>query len=190
MLLKRFAPVGALLVLAAVACRGEAVTTVEVVEQPAPASSAPTTSAPTTSAPTTSAPTTKAPTTKAPTVVAPASSAPITVAPTTVAPTTAALTTTAPTTEAPVSADGSVIELAVVGGELVGGARRESVSLGEEVTVRVSGAGSDHVHVHGYDLFVDLVDGAGELTFTASIPGVFEIELEDSGTLLVRMEVK
>ena len=72
----------------------------------------------------------------------------------------------------------------------MGGARRESVSLGKEVTVRVSGAGSDHVHVHGYDLFVDLVDGAGELTFTASIPGVFEIELEDSGTLLVQMEVK
>lgn len=118
-------------------------------------------------------------------MVAPASSAP-----TTVVPTTAALVTTAPTTEAPVSTDGSVIELVVARGELVGGARRESVSLGEEVTVRVSGAGSDHVHVHGYDLFVDLVDGVGELTFTASIPGVFEIELEDSGTLLVRMEVK
>ena len=72
----------------------------------------------------------------------------------------------------------------------MGGARRESVPLGEKVAVRVSGAGSDHVHVHGYDLFVDLVDGAGELTFTASIPGVFEIELEDSGTLLVQMEVK
>ena len=180
MLLRRFAPVGALLVLAAVACRGEAITTVEVAEPPVPVSSAPITVAPTTKAPAmvapvSSAPATVAPTTKAPAMVAPVSSAPATVA---------------PTTEAPDSADGSVIELVVVGGELVGGARRESVSLGEEVTVRVSGAGSDHVHVHGYDLFVDLVDGAGELIFTASIPGVFEIELEDSGMLLVQMEVK
>ena len=78
----------------------------------------------------------------------------------------------------------------LVGDELDGGARRESVPLGEEVTVRVSGTSTDHVHVHGYDLFVDLIDGSGELTFTASIPGVFEIELEGSGTLLVQMEVK
>ena len=84
----------------------------------------------------------------------------------------------------------SVIELVVIGSELEGGARRQSVPLGEEVSVRVVGTSTDHVHVHGYDLFIDLVDGAGELTFTASIPGVFEIELEESGTLLIQMEVK
>lgn len=179
--LKRFVPVGALLALAAVACRGEAVTTVEVAEPLEP---------------TTAAPVTVAQTTAAPTTAAPASSAPVTVAPTTevpvvtVAPTTAAPVTVAPTTEAPVSADDSVIELVVIGDELEGGARRQSVPLGEEITVRVSGTSTDHVHVHGYDLFIDLADGSGELTFLADIPGVFEIELEGSGTLLVQMEVK
>ena len=92
----------------------------------------------------------------------------------------------------PVTTDpaaGTVIELVVVGNELQGGARRESATLGEEVTIRVSGDSDDEVHLHGYDLSVDLVDGAGELTFPALIPGVFEIELEESGTLLVQLEV-
>ena len=95
-----------------------------------------------------------------------------------------------PPVEATVLDEGSVIELVVIGSELEGGARRQSVPLGEEITVRVVGTSTDHVHIHGYDLFIDLVDGAGELTFTASIPGVFEIELEESGTLLIQMEVK
>jgi hypothetical protein len=86
-------------------------------------------------------------------------------------------------------AAGTVIELVVVGNELEGGARRESAPLGTEVTIRVSGDSDDEVHVHGYDVSVDLVDGAGELTFPALIPGVFEIELEEAGTLLVQLEV-
>ena len=183
--LRRFAPVGALLVLAAVACRDEAVTSVEVAEPPSP-----TTAVPVTVAPASSAPASSAPTTAVPVTVAPASSAPTTAVPVTVAPASSAPASVAPTTEAPVSADGSVIELVVVEGELVGGARRESVPLGEEVTIRVSGAGADEVHVHGYDLFVELSGGSGELAFTADIPGVFEVELEGSGTLLVQMEVK
>ena len=118
----------------------------------------------------------------------PAERAVVSEAPVTV---TTPVTVTAPatvTTPAPVTA--SVVELVVVGGDLIGGSRQESVSLGEEVTVRVTGTSTDRVHVHGYDLFVDLVDGAGDLTFMAVIPGIFEIELEDSGTLLVRLEVK
>ena len=94
------------------------------------------------------------------------------------------------TSEAQVVDAGSVIDLKVIGTELEGGARRESIPLGEKVTVRVSGTSTDHVHIHGYDLFIELADGAGELIFSADIPGVFEIELEGSGTLLVQMEVK
>ena len=82
-----------------------------------------------------------------------------------------------------------VIDLVIIDGHLDGGARRESVQLGDTVTLRVSGNSDGEIHVHGYDLFVHLVGGAGELAFEASIPGVFEIELEGSHTLLVRMEV-
>ena len=181
MSLRRFAAAGAALALAAGACSSEAATTVEregaaiTVEVAGPSASPSAVSLEPASDP---PPASSAVVSEAP--AQPASSPVVSEAP----------ARATPTSESPVVVGGSVIELTLVDGELVGGARRESVSLGEEVAVRVSGAGSDHVHVHGYDLFVDLVDGAGELTFTASIPGVFEIELEDSGTLLVQMEVK
>jgi hypothetical protein len=84
---------------------------------------------------------------------------------------------------------GTLIELVVGGGEIEGGARRESVSLGENVTVRVSGDSTDRVHIHGYDQYIPLTDGEGEITFPALIPGVFEVELEGSGTLLIQLEV-
>ena len=82
-----------------------------------------------------------------------------------------------------------VIDLVIVDGVLEGGARRESVAVGDTVTLRVRGDSTDEIHVHGYDLYLTLVDGPAELTFEASIPGVFEIELEGPHTLLVRLEV-
>lgn len=183
MFLRVLAATGAVFALTAAACRSEAVTTAEVAEFSTSSGSAPATSASATSASATSAPTS-------------VPSVPVTVAATTDVPSDPAatdlppVTTAAPTTEAQVVDAGSVIDLMVVGAELEGGARRESVPLGEKVTVRVSGTSTDHVHIHGYDLFIELADGTGELTFAADIPGVFEIELEGSGTLLVQMEVK
>lgn len=108
-------------------------------------------------------------------------------APTTTAPPPTTVPTTTATTIAPPS--GTIIELEVTDGRLEGGARREAAPLGEEVTVRVSGNSADHVHIHGYDLFLHLEDGEGELAFTADIPGVFEIELEEAGIVLVQLEV-
>lgn len=142
---------------------------------------------------------TAAPTTAAavpPTTVA-AAAPPTTTVPTTAAPTTAvAVTTTtaAPTTTVPppttaAPPEGTFIDLEVTDGRLEGGARREAARLGEEVTIRVSGDSADHVHIHGYDLFLHLTEGAGEFVFTADIPGVFEIELEEAGVTLVQLEV-
>ena len=167
------------LVLAAAACGGDGRDPVTSAAAP-PASTAPVASS--TLPVTTTAPTTL-PTTPTTT------SSTTTTAPTT----TSSTTTTAPTTTSPTTTaapvPGTVIELVVTDGELEGGARRERARLGEEVTVRVSGDSSDHVHIHGYDLFLHLEDGAGELAFTADIPGVFEIESEEAGILLVRLEV-
>lgn len=92
------------------------------------------------------------------------------------------------TTDGAATAD-TVIALEVRDGDLVGGSRQENVSLGDTVEVVVTGDSTDQVHVHGYDLFVDLTGGEGNLTFDALIPGTFEIELESSGRLLVRMTV-
>jgi hypothetical protein len=47
------------------------------------------------------------------------------------------------------------------------------------------------VHVHGYDLTVDTVPGQPvTVEFTADIPGVFEVELEESKLPLTRLQVQ
>ena len=96
-------------------------------------------------------------------------------------------TTVPPTTEA--GPGGPVIDLMITDGSVVGGVRRESVRIGETVTLRVDGNTSDEVHVHGYDLYIHLDKGQGQLTFEASIPGVFEVELERTHTLVLQLEV-
>ena len=62
--------------------------------------------------------------------------------------------------------------------------------MGESVTLKVTSDVADHVHVHGYDLFTDVAAGDPvTIEFSADIPGVFEVELEDSGLLLLELEV-
>ena len=101
---------------------------------------------------------------------------------------TVATTTTLPTaTEA--DTGGVVIDLTITDGSVEGGVRREVVRIGDTVTLRVRGNTSDEVHIHGYDLHIHLDEGQGELTFEASIPGVFEVELEGTHTLVLQLEV-
>lgn len=156
-------------------------------DRPAPQTTAGDQPAPITSA-AVAPPTTVAVTTTRPAAVdtaATAAPSSTVAAPTTTAPP----PTTAPTTTTTSPPSGTIIELEVTDGRLEGGARREAAALGEEVTIRMSGNSADHVHIHGYDLFLHLADGAGELTFVADIPGVFEIELEEAGIVLVQLEV-
>lgn len=106
-------------------------------------------------------------------------------------------TMTAATTEEPVevpedtapSATGSVFDVTVAGGEVTGGGRQE-VDLGDTVTIRVTSDVTDRIHLHGYDLQADVpAAGPAELTFDATIPGVFEVELEDAGIPLLELEI-
>ena len=61
-----------------------------------------------------------------------------------------------------------------------GGVVRESTDKGDRVVVVVTSDVTDHVHVHGYDLLRDVAPGApARIAFRATIPGRFEIELED-----------
>ncbi|MEA2687060.1 MAG: hypothetical protein QOE93_2255 [Actinomycetota bacterium] len=96
-------------------------------------------------------------------------------------------TTTGPTTTA---AAGRVLEYSFSGGK-VDGAGRASVKLGEVVTVRVVSDVAEEVHIHTYDRMVELEPGVpGQVTFTADIPGVHEVELEDAGIHLFSLEVQ
>lgn len=84
---------------------------------------------------------------------------------------------------------GTVVEVTVTGGEVEGPGRVE-VPLGEDVTVRVTSDVADEVHVHGYDLFADVpAGGTGEVSFTADLPGVYEVELEGAHLPLVELAV-
>jgi hypothetical protein len=99
-------------------------------------------------------------------------------------------TTTAPPAGGDAAGPG-VIELSIVGGNIEGGVRRETVKQGSQVTLRVTSDVSDEIHVHTYDLKLDLVPGrSADLTFLAKVPGVFEVELENRGKKVLELEVK
>ena len=100
-------------------------------------------------------------------------------------------TTDAAPSTAPQNDTAQVIALAVAAGNVSGETDRVDVKLGSEVLIEVTADVSDEVHVHGYDLKVDTIPGQPvTVRFTADIPGVFEVELENSGLLLTRLQVQ
>jgi hypothetical protein len=109
--------------------------------------------------------------------------------------TTAATTTTGPgTTSGPTTTAADTtprIEVTVVGGKPQGGVRREQVKTGETLVLRVTADVADEVHLHGYDKSADVAPGRpAEIRFTADIPGVFEVELEQRKQKLIELEVR
>jgi hypothetical protein len=85
---------------------------------------------------------------------------------------------------------GQRIEVTVAGGQVSGDTGRVPVPAGEHVTLVVTSDAPDELHVHGYDLAADLAPGTpATVEFDATIPGVFEVELHDAGTLLLSLQV-
>lgn len=77
----------------------------------------------------------------------------------------------------------------VTNGE-VSGPETITVAEGDTVSLEVTADVADEVHVHGYDLMFETSPGEKvPVQFQATIAGVFEIELEDAGLLLTRLEV-
>jgi hypothetical protein len=97
-------------------------------------------------------------------------------------------TTAKPTTTADPT---PVIEVRVAGGKVQGGVRRERVKLGEAVVLRVIADVADEVHLHGYDRSADVAPGKpAQIRFTADVPGVWEVELEQRKQPLLMLEVR
>ena len=85
---------------------------------------------------------------------------------------------------------GRHIEVTVTGGQVTGDTGRVPLPAGEHVTLVVTSDAPDELHVHGYDLGADLAPGTpATVEFDATIPGVFEVELHDAGTLLLSLQV-
>jgi plastocyanin len=115
-------------------------------------------------------------------------------APTSPAASTAARSSTTsaadPSSAAPASVAGQRIAVQVAGGQVSGDTGRVPVPVGDQVTLTVTSDVADEVHLHGYDLTAALTPGTpAELTFDATIPGVFEVELHEAGTVLLSLQV-
>jgi hypothetical protein len=115
-------------------------------------------------------------------------------APTTTIGTTSTETSTTETTTTATTppASGPVtIGIAVREGRPVGGIARPTVEQGDRVQLVVRADVSDHVHLHGYDRMADVAPGRpARLRFRASIPGRFEVELEDRGLQIAELTVR
>jgi hypothetical protein len=99
---------------------------------------------------------------------------------TTTEPTTTTTTTEPPTTTTTPPPGPTAVRVRVVGGVPEGGIVRETVSKGDRVVIVVTSDVSDHVHLHGYDIMRDVAPGQiARLPFRATVPGRFEVELED-----------
>ena len=86
--------------------------------------------------------------------------------------------------------DVGAIEVTYDQGQVIVADDRIDIGRGDEVTLTIESDVADHVHIHGYDLFVDVgPEAAASITFTADIPGVFEVEFEDSATLITELVV-
>jgi hypothetical protein len=95
-----------------------------------------------------------------------------------------------PSSAAPASPAGQQLAVQVAGGKVTGDTGRVPVPVGEHVTLTITSDVADEVHVHGYDLATALTPGTpAELTFDATIPGVFEVELHEAGTVLLSLQV-
>ena len=105
--------------------------------------------------------------------------------------TTARTTTRAMTTTTARPAGPTTIRIVVRGGRVVGGLRRARLERGEPAVLVVRADVTDHVHLHGYDIMRDVAPGRpARLRFRATIPGRFEVELEDRRLQIAQLEVR
>jgi hypothetical protein len=101
--------------------------------------------------------------------------------------TTHATTTTQTTTEVE---QPTVVRVRVLDGAPKGGIVRKTVEKGDRVVLVVTSDVSDHVHLHGYDLMRDVAaGGTARIRFRATLPGRFEVELEDRGAQIADLTV-
>jgi len=86
---------------------------------------------------------------------------------------------------------GVVVESKVTGNQVETASRRVRIDLGQKVRVQVEADRAEEVHVHGYDLKGDVAPNKpAVIDFTANVPGVFEVELEQSGLKLFELQVQ
>jgi uncharacterized cupredoxin-like copper-binding protein len=109
---------------------------------------------------------------------------------TTTVPTTTAATTTEPTTTA--SPAPKVVRIRIsVPGDKAPTVKKFTVKQGRQVMLVVESELADEVHLHGYDLSVNVAPGEpATIRFEATAPGIFEAELESRSLPIAELEVR
>jgi hypothetical protein len=108
--------------------------------------------------------------------------------PTTTDTTTTTTTTTQTTTEVE---QPTIVRVRVVGGVPKGGIVRKTVEKSDRVVIVVTSDVADEVHLHGYDLMRNVAaGGTTRIRFKATLPGRFEVELEDRGVQIADLTVE
>ncbi|HWQ24329.1 MAG TPA: hypothetical protein VNK94_09520 [Gaiellaceae bacterium] len=93
--------------------------------------------------------------------------------------------TTEPAPAAPVT-----VRIEFRDGRAVGGIARPKVEKGDRVVLVVTSDVADEVHLHGYDLSREVAaGGTARIRFRASVPGRFEVELEERGVQIAELTV-
>lgn len=100
-------------------------------------------------------------------------------------------TTETTTTTEPTQPPATVVRIRVVDGAPEGGIVREKIDQGDRVVLVVTSDVADEIHVHGYDVSRPVAaGGTTRLRFTATIPGRFEVELEERGVPIGELTVQ
>lgn len=82
------------------------------------------------------------------------------------------------------------IAVVVADGTVSPNAEDVKVKQGQTVRVTIRSDVAESIHVHGYDETAAADAGKpGEVTFTADVKGVFEVETHDSGKLVAKLIV-
>ena len=96
-----------------------------------------------------------------------------------------------PSPSASSTAATKVIAISFADGKAKPGEKRVEVPRGARVSLKVTSDVADEMHVHGYDRLADLkANGTTTLTFKATKAGLYEVEAEDAGTVLVQLLVR
>lgn len=88
-------------------------------------------------------------------------------------------------------AEPAVPQLEIKDGAPVGGVLEVEVTEGDELRIDVTTDAADELHLHSYDVYLDIVPGkTNELVVeNADIGGVIELESHSTGTLLAEISV-
>jgi len=99
--------------------------------------------------------------------------------------------TTSPTTTEENPSEPTLVRVVVVNGAPKGGIVRRSVDVGDRVVITVTSDVADEVHLHGYDLTAEVAArGTVRMPFRATVPGRFEVELEERGVQIADLTVE